>query len=85
VRVPAEDIKQIATVIDGREYRARAGWFEMPEHHARAHLQSAGYGQSWQTAGVTARRRVGFRCGACGRGSFFKRCGKCGAECIREA
>ncbi len=84
VRVPAEDRKQVATGIDGREYRARGGWFEMPEHHAKAHLQSAGYGRAWQTAGVTGRRQVGYRCTGCGHGSFFTRCGKCGADCEKE-
>lgn len=30
------------------------------------------------------RRSHGFRCEACGFGSFTRICGKCGAECVRE-
>lgn len=83
MRVPAEDIRQVATVIDGREYRAQAGFFEMPEPHAKAHLASANYGH-WGVPGVTGRRSLGYRCPVCKHGSFFKRCGKCGAECEKE-
>ena len=82
VRVPAEDRRQVAQVIDGVEYRARSGFFEMPERHAALHLKSAGYG-SWHVPGVPA-PGAGRRCVACGFGSWFKTCGRCGAECVRE-
>jgi hypothetical protein len=86
VRVPAEDIKQVATVIDGREYRAVGGFFDMPDRDARVHLASANYGSSWNAArGATGCRALGYRCPKCKHGSFFKRCGKCGADCKREA
>lgn len=32
----------------------------------------------------TARRAIGYRCGACGFGSVVKRCSRCGGECARE-
>jgi hypothetical protein len=82
VRVPAEDRKQVAQVIDGTEYRARRGFFEMPDHHARAHLRSGGFGASWPVAGVPA-TGAGYRCAACGFGSWFRICGRCGAECTK--
>ena len=83
MRVPAEDIRQVATVIDGREYRARGGFFEMPEAAAKAHLAESGYG-SWHVPGVPA-PRGGRRCADCGFGSFFAKCGRCGGECPRES
>lgn len=82
-RVPAEDIKQVATTINGREYRARNGFFDMPDRDARIHLKSAEYGSSWNAAGVP-NPGVGFHCEPCNRGSFFIRCGKCGGQCERE-
>lgn len=83
MRVPAEDRRQVQTSIDGRLYTARGGFFDMPDRDARVHLKSAGYGH-WGITGAS-RRRDGFRCAACNFGSFFKRCGKCGADCVKEA
>jgi hypothetical protein len=74
---------QVAQVVDGVEYRANRGWFDMPDHHAAAHLRSAGFGRAWQIPGIPP-SSSGFRCPECGHGSFFKRC-KCGAECVRES
>lgn len=86
MRVPAEDIKQVQTDIDGVRYTAKNGYFEMPERHAKAHLASGNLPKSWNAArGATGRPQVGYRCPGCGHGSFFKRCGKCGADCQREA
>ena len=82
-RVPAEDRKQVAQVVDGVEYRANRGFFDMPDHHAAAHLASAGYGRAWPVAGVP-RPSAGYRCPECGHGSWFKIC-KCGAECVKES
>lgn len=84
MRVPAEDIKQVATVIDGREYRARNGFFEMPSSDASIHLRSGDYGSSWNAAGVV-NPSVGFHCTTCNRGTFFIRCGKCGGTCEKGA
>lgn len=82
MRVPAEDRRQVATVIDGREYRARGGFFEMPDHHAKAHLASANM-PHWGVAGVP-HPTSGFRCPDCGFGSFFRCCSRCGGTCERE-
>lgn len=83
MRVPAEDRRQIAQVIEGREYRARDGWFDMPDRHATMHLRSAGYGRAWPVAGVPA-RNVGHTCAACGFVAWFIVCGRCGHD-PREA
>lgn len=80
MRVPAEDIKQVATVIDGREYRAHNGFFDMPSADASVHLRSGDYGSSWNAAGV-AKSGAGYRCTDCGFGSFFIRCSRCGGSC----
>lgn len=86
MRVPAEDIKQVATVIDGREYHATRGFFDMPERDAKAHLAAGNLPSSWNAAhGATARRSLGYRCPLCAHGSFFAVCGKCGSDCEREA
>lgn len=84
MRVPAEDIKQVETVIDGRKYRARNGFFEMPTGDAKIHLRSGDYGASWNAAGVV-NPSVGFHCQPCNRGSYFIRCGKCGGPCEKES
>lgn len=85
MRVPAEDIRQVATVIDGREYQAVGGFFDMPDRDAKAHMASANFGSGWSAMrGATGRRGIGYRCPACGHGSFFRRCGKCGATCEKE-
>jgi hypothetical protein len=82
VRVPAEDRRQVETVIDGHAYRARDGFFEMPDPHARVHLK-AGNLPSPNLARVS-RGRVGYRCTSCGFGSFVKTCSRCGGTCEKE-
>lgn len=82
MKVGAEDRRQVETDIGGVRYRARDGYFDMPEHHARAHLV-AGNLPLPNLAGAAA-RSTGYRCPDCGHGSFFKRC-KCGAECVKES
>lgn len=84
MRVPAEDRRQIAATVGGVEYRARSGFFDMPDQHAALHLKSAGYGSSWQVPGVPA-PGAGWRCPECGFGSWFAKCGRCGAACQKEA
>lgn len=81
MRVPAEDIKQVQADINGRRYTARNGWFDMPERDARIHLTAANMPLPSMT-GVTS-RRLGYRCTACGFGSYFILC-RCGGACERE-
>lgn len=82
MRVMAEDRRQVEQVVEGVTYRARNGWFDMPDRHARMHL-AAGNLPSPNLAGQTG-RRVGYRCPGCGFGSFFAACSRCGAECVKE-
>lgn len=82
-RVPAEDRRQVEQQIGGTIYRAKDGFFEMPDHHAKLHLQSANYGRGW-VSGLVPAAGTGYRCPECGHGSWFKRC-KCGAECVKES
>lgn len=85
MRVPAEDIKQVATVINGTEYRARGGFFDMPDDHAAIHLDSANM-PGWQAARGAYGRRAGYRCTnpECNFGSFFTTCSRCQSPCTRE-
>ena len=87
MRVPAEDRRQVQTEINGRRSTARGGFFEMPESDAKVHMRSAGYGASWNVArGATGSRATGYRCTACGFGSFFTRCSRCGTDtCVKES
>lgn len=84
VRVGAEDRRQVAQVVGGVEYRARDGYFEMPEAHAKLHL-AAGNLPNPAAAGPVG-RRSGYRCAdpECGFGSFFTTCGRCKGPCERE-
>lgn len=83
MRVMAEDARQVETVIDGKLYRARQGFFDIDNpQHAAAHLRSANLPNP-SLSGVTS-RAYGWRCGACGFGALFRICGRCGAECTRE-
>ncbi len=81
VRVPAEDIKQVQADINGRRYTANRGWFEMPDADARVHL-AAGNLPTPNMIGA-ASRAFGYRCKACGFGSYFTTC-RCGGTCVRE-
>lgn len=78
----AEDRKQVATVINGREYRARDGYFMMTDRDAKIHRASANV--PTPAASGPVGRSEGFRCRDCGFGSFFITCSRCGQQCERE-
>lgn len=82
VRVSAEDRRQVATVINGREYRARDGYFTMSEADAKIHRASANLPSPAASGAVG--RRAGYRCRECGFGTFFTVCSRCGGQCDRE-
>jgi hypothetical protein len=67
--------------LGGRKGYERGGLFEMSDAAAKQAVKIGGAIAS--LTGVTA-RAAGFRCKACGFGSFFRRCSRCGAECERE-
>lgn len=65
----------------GRKGYEQGGSFEVDSSVAKLVVKMGGAIASQVTA---AARGVGYRCGACGFGSFIKRCGRCGGECERE-
>lgn len=68
--------------LSGARYTARDGVLQMSERDGAALIAAGGI-----RPGLTGQTRagLGYRCTGCGHGSFFKRCGKCGAECAKEA
>lgn len=82
VRVSAESSAQVATTINGVEYRARKGYFDLPPDAAKAH-RAFGNLPTPSAIGPVG-RSGGYRCEACGFGSFFVTCSRCQGECTRE-
>ena len=83
MRVAAEDRRQVATVVGGREYRARDGYFDMPDGAAKLHLKAGELPAP--SAALPVGRQGGYRCAECGFGTFFTTCSRCGGTCEREA
>lgn len=87
--IVAEGCREIDSPLTGQRYYARGGQrgyrqggsFDM--HPADAAMAVRMGGAIASEAGTTS-RRLGFRCGRCGFGSFLRRCGRCGGECERE-
>jgi hypothetical protein len=87
----ADGCQQIDSPVTGTRYyarggmafegRVRGGVFEMGETDARLAVLAGG---AIASLAGTARRSTGWRCGACGFGSYLRTCGRCGAECQRE-
>ena len=87
----ADGCQQIDSPVSGRRYYARGGRafqgdvrggvFEMSDADARMAVRAGG---AIASLAGTARRSTGWRCRACGFGSYLKRCGRCGGECVRE-
>lgn len=67
--------------LSGRRYRARDGIYNMTVRDGRALIVAGGFAPS--VAGHT-RSAIGYRCTACGFGSFFRTCSRCGATCVKE-
>lgn len=83
MKVSAEDRRQVAQVVGGVEYRARGGYFEMPDAHAKAHLIASEL--PTPSVALPVGQRAGYRCAGCGFGTFFRTCSRCGGSCEREA
>jgi hypothetical protein len=79
VKVAAPDgrVREVDGV-SGHRYRSRDGMYEMAPRDAAALLKVGGF-----LPNLGGQVRGGYRCSACGFGSFFRRC-KCGAECVKE-
>jgi hypothetical protein len=67
--------------LSGRTYAAPNGVFDVEPRDAKGIVAIGGAVCS--LAGTT-RRRQGYRCVECGFGSFFRTCGRCGGEGIKE-
>lgn len=89
--IVADGCQQVDSPLTGTRYYARGasafegtvkgGVFEMSDADARMAVRMGGAIASM--AGTT-RGKLGWRCLACGFGSFLRICGRCGAECQRE-
>lgn len=69
--------------LSGRRYGGNTPGrvFDMTPGDAAAVVKAGG---ALASMSGTARRLLGWRCQACGFGSFVKRCSRCGGECARE-
>ena len=65
----------------GAKGYVQGGAFDMSDADAKLAVKMGGALASM--AGAT-RRALGWRCPACGFGSFVKACSRCGTECERE-
>lgn len=82
VRVSAEDRAQVEADVNGTRYRQRDGYFQMKPEDAKVHRQVGNLPATPAAAPVG--RRGGYRCTACGFGSFFVTCSRCQGACERE-
>jgi len=80
VTVCAPDGAARQVEVGGVRYTSRDGVYQMRPDHARL-LRAAGGFVPNLAAGTV---RGGYRCGGCGFGSHFKKCGRCGRECAKE-
>lgn len=89
--IVADGCHQIDSPLSGTRYYARGaralegnvrgGVFDMTPADAAMAVRMGG---AIASEAGTARRSLGWRCLACGFGSYLKTCGRCGAECQRE-
>jgi hypothetical protein len=76
------NVAEVDAPSGARYKRDREGIFHMLPSDAAVMAKGGGFYPSM--AGAT-RKSVGFRCGACGFGSFVKTCSRCGGECEKES
>jgi hypothetical protein len=89
--IVADGCQQIDSPVSGTRYYARGarafegnvrgGVFDMTPGDAALAVKMGG---AIASEAGTARRSLGWRCRACGFGSFLKICGRCQSECERE-
>ena len=78
---PASGTRYYARGARAFEGNVRGGVFEMSDSDAKLAVRMGG---AIASLAGSAGRSAGFRCLACGFGSYLKQCGRCGAECQRE-
>jgi hypothetical protein len=87
--IVAKGCREIDSPYTGTRYYARGGakgyegggLFDMAPADAALAVKMGG---AIASLNGTAPKGTGFRCPACGFGSWLKTCGRCGAECERE-
>lgn len=78
---PAPNLKEVDSADGRRRYRQQPdGTFHVADRDAKALVQYGGFLQP--TIGMGGKSE-GYRC-KCGFGSWFKKCSRCGGECVRE-
>lgn len=80
VKVCAPDGAARQVDVGGARYASRDGVYEMRSDHARQLRAAGGFAPALNGA---VPRTAGYRC-ACGFGSLFTTCGRCGAACAKE-
>lgn len=66
--------------VGGARYASRDGVYEMAPVHARMLRAAGGFAPALNGS---VPRNAGYRC-ACGFGSLFTTCGRCGGRCEKE-
>lgn len=64
------------------EDSVRGGVFEMSDANAKLAVKAGGAIASL-TASAARLASIGYECPACGFGSYFRTCSRCGGECVR--
>ena len=81
VRVCAADgAQREVDGVTGRRYRTTDGVYDMHPADAAAYRRIGAFPPN--LAGASP--YLGYRCGVCGFGSWFTRCGRCGGDCRKE-
>lgn len=81
---PTGSEKQVDVRLDGgvtRRYSGRDGIYSVVDSDVAA-LKSEGFTE--KSLSGTTRSGDGFRCEACGFGSWFRTCSRCGGACKKE-
>lgn len=76
MRVPSESKNCVEMQVGNTVYRAKNGYFNVPEKVGRAYLKDIG--EPVPPVGGYARKGHGYHCSRCGFDGWFKKCGKCG-------
>jgi len=80
VATPAKQCVEIDAP-SGQRYDFRKGFQDVSPRDAKAIVAYGGFIPSMSG---TTRAGLGFRCESCGFGCYFKTCGRCGGNAVRE-
>src|SRR5258707_689323 len=82
-RVCPPDGKAVQIDVGNRRYAMNKGAMLTSDSDAKRIVAEGGFIPGTGMADIAAGR--GYRCGECGFGSWFRTCGRCGANCDKEA